>query len=76
MPYTVILDIAARSGANWLNGIPLDVFAPQFETTARKIAERNVRRTLRTRTSSATSVTMSCVGGRTGAVNRICSRCI
>jgi agarase len=40
MPYTVILDIAARSGANWLNGIPLDVFAPQFETMARKIAEK------------------------------------
>jgi len=38
MPYTVILDIAARSGANWLNGIPLDVFAPQFETTAQTIA--------------------------------------
>lgn len=40
MPYTVILDIAARSGANWLNGIPLDVFAPQFETMAGKIAEK------------------------------------
>ena len=40
MPYTVILDIAARSGANWLNGIPLDVFGPQFETMARKIAEK------------------------------------
>lgn len=40
LPYTVILDIAARSGANWLNGIPLDVFAPQFETMARKIAEK------------------------------------
>jgi hypothetical protein len=40
MPYTVILDIGTRSGADWLNGIPLDVFGPQFETTAQKIAEK------------------------------------
>ena len=39
MPYTVILDIAARSGGNWLKGIPPDVYSPQFEVTARKIAE-------------------------------------
>lgn len=38
MPYTVILDIASHSGANWLTGIPLDVYSPQFEATARKIA--------------------------------------
>jgi len=40
MPYTVILDMAARSGANWLNGIPLDVFDTQFENMAQKIAEK------------------------------------
>lgn len=39
MPYTVILDIAARSGADWLKGMPLDVYSPQFEAMARKIAE-------------------------------------
>ncbi len=38
MPYTVILDIAARSGANWLKGIPVDVYSPRFEAMARKIA--------------------------------------
>lgn len=40
MPYTVILDIAAESGANWQKGIPLDVYDPQFEATAQKIAEK------------------------------------
>lgn len=40
MPYTVILDLAARSGANWLKGIPVDVYSPRFEATARKIAEK------------------------------------
>ena len=40
MPYTVILDIAARSGANWLTGMPLDVYSPRFEAMARKIAEK------------------------------------
>ena len=39
MPYTVILDIATRSGANWLKGIPVDVYSPRFEATAREIAE-------------------------------------
>jgi hypothetical protein len=39
MPYTVILNIAARSGANWLKGIPVDVYSPRFEATARKIAK-------------------------------------
>jgi len=38
MPYTVILNIATRSGANWLKGIPVDVYSPRFEATARKIA--------------------------------------
>ena len=40
MPYTVILDIAARSGADWLRGMPLDVYSPQFESVARQIAEK------------------------------------
>ncbi len=40
MPYTVILDIATRSGASWLKGIPVDVYSPHFEATARRIAER------------------------------------
>ena len=40
MPYTVILNIAARSGANWLKGIPVDVYSPRFEATAQKIAEQ------------------------------------
>jgi hypothetical protein len=39
MPYTVILDIAARSGANWQQGVPVDVYSPRFESTARKIAD-------------------------------------
>jgi hypothetical protein len=38
-PYTVILDIAARSGADWLKGTPVDVYSPRFEATARKIAK-------------------------------------
>lgn len=40
MPYTVILDIGTHSGADWLKGTPLDVFAPRFETTARDIAAK------------------------------------
>lgn len=39
-PYTVILDFAARSGANWLNGTPVDVYDPRFEATAREIVRR------------------------------------
>jgi hypothetical protein len=39
MPYTVILNIATRSGADWLKGIPVDVYSPRFEATARKIAQ-------------------------------------
>ena len=43
MPYTVILDIGARSGANWLKGIPLDVYSPRFEAMAREIAEKECK---------------------------------
>ncbi len=40
MPYTVILDVAARSGANWLKGVPVDVYSARFEATAQRIAHR------------------------------------
>jgi hypothetical protein len=38
--YTVILDIAARSGANWRTGVPVDVYSSRFEQTARAIARK------------------------------------
>ena len=38
VPYTVILDIAARAGANWQSGIPVDVYDSRFEKTAHDIA--------------------------------------
>ncbi len=38
VPYTVILDIAARSGADWLQGKPVDVYDRRFEKSAREIA--------------------------------------
>lgn len=31
-PYTVILDIATRSGASWLKGIPVDVYSRHFRS--------------------------------------------
>ncbi len=40
VPYTVILNIAARAGADWQHGKPVDVFAPRFEEAARDIAHR------------------------------------
>lgn len=40
LPYTVILDIAARAGADWRKGRPVDVFSPRFAATARRIAQR------------------------------------
>ena len=39
MPYTVILDIAARSGGDWLKGIPADYYSSSFEETARHVAQ-------------------------------------
>lgn len=39
-PYTVILDFAAASGADWLRGKPVDVYDPRFEESAREIARR------------------------------------
>ncbi|MGO8787056.1 MAG: beta-agarase [Terriglobia bacterium] len=38
VPYTVILDIAARAGANWQSGIPVDVYDPRFEKIAHDVA--------------------------------------
>jgi hypothetical protein len=38
VPYTVILDIAARSGADWQHGKVADFFDRRFETTARNLA--------------------------------------
>jgi hypothetical protein len=43
IPYTPILDIAANSGANWLKGIPVDVYSPQFEAVAHRIAEKECK---------------------------------
>ncbi|HEV2380459.1 MAG TPA: agarase [Terriglobia bacterium] len=43
-PYTVILDIAGRAGADWEHGKPVDVYAPRFETTAQQIADEECRR--------------------------------
>ncbi|MGD0696615.1 MAG: agarase [Terriglobia bacterium] len=39
-PYTVILDIAGRSGADWEHGKPVDVYATRFESTAQQIAQK------------------------------------
>jgi hypothetical protein len=38
--YTVILDIAGHSGADWEHGKPVDVYDSQFEQTALGIAQR------------------------------------
>ncbi len=38
MPYTIILNMAARSGASWLHGTFIDVWAPSFEEKANQIA--------------------------------------
>jgi len=39
VPYTMILNIGARSGADWWHGKPLDVYDPRFEKTAQEIAQ-------------------------------------
>ena len=38
MPYTVILDIADKAGANWQYGRPVDVYDPRFERAAQEAA--------------------------------------
>jgi hypothetical protein len=40
MPYTVILDIADKAGANWQVGRPVDVYDPRFETVAQEVASK------------------------------------
>jgi hypothetical protein len=42
-PYTVILDIAERAGADWEHGNPVDVYASRFESTAHEIADEECR---------------------------------
>jgi hypothetical protein len=50
MPYTVILDIAGRAGANWQQGRPADVFDPHFEEiAARTIAQEECGRRAQSR---------------------------
>lgn len=39
-PYTVILDIASHSGADWQHGKPADFFDPRFQRTANEIAAK------------------------------------
>jgi agarase len=43
VPYTIILNIASRAGADWQHGIPVDVYNPKFEQAARDIAEELCR---------------------------------
>ena len=38
IPYTIILDIAQRAGADWQHGRPVDVYDTRFEEAAREIA--------------------------------------
>jgi hypothetical protein len=38
VPYTVILDIATRAGANWQHGKPVDIYDPGFEKAAEEAA--------------------------------------
>jgi hypothetical protein len=39
VPYTVILNIAAKSGADWQHGKPVDVYDPKFEAAAKEVAQ-------------------------------------
>lgn len=38
VPYTVILNVATRAGANWQHGKPVDVYDPRFEKVAEEAA--------------------------------------
>ncbi|MBI2946097.1 MAG: beta-agarase [Verrucomicrobia bacterium] len=40
VPHTLILNLAASAGANWLKGEVADVFAPRFEEAIRRQAQR------------------------------------
>ena len=40
MPYTVILDVIASYGFDWVSGRVPDVFSPEFEAHAERVAAR------------------------------------
>ncbi|MBM3840396.1 MAG: beta-agarase [Verrucomicrobia bacterium] len=40
VPHTLILNLAASAGANWLKGEVADVFSPKFEEAVRRQAQR------------------------------------
>ncbi len=40
IPYTVILDIAASAGSEWLSGSVIDYFSESFEKVAEEVAEK------------------------------------
>ncbi|MEM2089355.1 MAG: beta-galactosidase [Thermoproteota archaeon] len=40
MPYTIILNIAATAGSEWLSGSVIDYFSDRFEEVANEVAER------------------------------------
>ncbi len=40
LPYTLVLDIAARAGASWRKGQEADFFSPAFAAAARRIARQ------------------------------------
>ena len=40
LPYTIVLDIAARAGASWLHGRPADFYSPHFAAVARRMARQ------------------------------------
>ena len=40
VPYTVILDLAASTGANWQRGEVADVFAPEFAAKLKPVAQQ------------------------------------
>ncbi|MEM2945787.1 MAG: beta-galactosidase [Thermoproteota archaeon] len=40
IPYTVILDIAASAGSEWLSGSVVDYFSEKFEKVAEEVAEK------------------------------------
>ncbi|MCX8182927.1 MAG: beta-galactosidase [Crenarchaeota archaeon] len=40
IPYTVILDIAASAGSEWLSGRVIDYFSENFEKVAEEVAEK------------------------------------
>lgn len=43
IPYTHLLDIGARAGANWRDGVFPDVFSDEFRRVARRVAREECR---------------------------------